>query len=542
MADINATTRRKDDDVAASLSRRAASLGIPLWYAKPNGEICRRPAEPGDLAAWLASPPFEQLIRDAIVHAAAASSPKPFELYPGCWALPLAVGNVSRRSGVYLATLWFRDGLHGDDFDRLSAGAHLEPATVANQLEPLARTRIEEVHQLWSVLRWTLDDLLKAADDGAAVAQLSERLSQSYEEAELLFRLTRLMNSSTDLSQLITIVCDQLHQVLPFGWVAVRFGEQGVAISDLAGRLQVAGNLSVSRERFESMVAAITRSWKSDDYGKLLEPGRHELADATGAAVIAEPISHDDKVIGVLLAGNKRGPDPDLTSGEMRFIDAAADFLGIFHENISRFAEQRATFIGTLKALTAAIDAKDPYTRGHSERAALLAGQLAARMNLPPEEVQRFRLGGLVHDVGKIGVPEVILAKKEPLNEAEFEQIKRHPEIGYRILKDIPSLACVLQGVLHHHERWDGGGYPFGMAGEQIPLLARVIALADAFDAMSSSRAYRPLMPRDKVLAEIRGNSGTQFDPTLVPLFLTLDFAPFDQLLARDQAASALAA
>src|SRR5262249_50759563 len=157
---------------------------------------------------------------------------------------------------------------------------------------------------------------------------------------------------------------------------------------------------------------------------------------------------------------------------------------------------------------TASIDAKDRYTRGHSERVGLMASKMAEVLGLDKKLVEQYRIAGLVHDVGKIGVPEAVLTKPGRLTDEEFEQIKLHPRIGHNILKDIPSLEPVLPGVLWHHERWDGRGYPDKIAGEQIPLIARVLALADTFDAMSSNRSYRPALPRPRVLEEIRKCGG----------------------------------
>src|SRR5690606_3008215 len=225
----------------------------------------------------------------------------------------------------------------------------------------------------------------------------------------------------------------------------------------------------------------------------------------------------------------------DLSSLETQFLDATADFLGVFHENLARFAEQHALFLGTVKALTAAIDAKDRYTFGHSERVAYLAAHMARAMGLSAEEVENYHIAGLVHDVGKIGVPEQILCKPAKLTDTEFEQIKRHPQIGYQILKDIPRLTNILPGVLYHHERWDGRGYPEGLQGENIPLIARVLALADSFDAMSSSRAYRAGLRRGRVLAEVQRCAGIHFDPELADIFVRLDLTVFDEMLARHQ-------
>jgi HD-GYP domain-containing protein (c-di-GMP phosphodiesterase class II) len=213
----------------------------------------------------------------------------------------------------------------------------------------------------------------------------------------------------------------------------------------------------------------------------------------------------------------------------------APPHAGGFHKNGAPSGAQRTHLLGYLQVLTSAIDAKDHYTRGHSERVGLLAGQMARLLGLPRETVEHYRISGLVHDVGKIGVPDAVLCKSGRLTDQEFAQIKCHPGIGFGILKGVPILAAVLPGVLHHHERWDGRGYPHSLAGEAISPMARVVGLADAFDAMSSHRSYREARPREAVFAELRRNAGIQFDPALVELFLTLDLVEFDLLLARAQ-------
>lgn len=186
--------------------------------------------------------------------------------------------------------------------------------------------------------------------------------------------------------------------------------------------------------------------------------------------------------------------------------------------------------MGSLQALTGTLEAKDPYTRGHSERVALLARMLAEAVEMDPADIERIDLCGRLHDIGKIGVPDRVLCKPDRLTDEEFEMIKQHPRIGFEILDSIPGLAGILPGVLHHHERWDGRGYPDGLEGEAIPMIARVLALADTFDAMSSNRAYRPSRPRNVVLAEFRKCAGTQFAPDLVEPFLDIDFARFDEM------------
>jgi hypothetical protein len=209
------------------------------------------------------------------------------------------------------------------------------------------------------------------------------------------------------------------------------------------------------------------------------------------------------------------------------FASAIARLAGLSLANIARGKmqqrfdlEQQELFGGTMRALISAIDAKDPYTRGHSDRVSEFAVLLAEQAKLPAQVTERVRVCGLVHDIGKIGVPEEILRKPSRLDPEEFARIREHPEVGMNILRDIPQMRDILPGVLEHHERWDGGGYPHGRKGEQISLLGRILCLADCFDAMTSARFYRPARPIEEVREEIRKCLGTHFDPELGQTFL----------------------
>lgn len=175
--------------------------------------------------------------------------------------------------------------------------------------------------------------------------------------------------------------------------------------------------------------------------------------------------------------------------------------------------ENQELFFNSIRALAAAIDAKDPYTRGHSERVARYAVVLAKNMGLPPEEVRKVRISALLHDVGKIGIDDRILRKPTALTDEEFEVMKTHPVKGALIMGQIPQLKEVIPGMRHHHEKWAGDGYPDGLQGEEIPKLARIIAVADTFDAMTTTRPYQKAMRLDYVVSRIRSFSGIRFDP-----------------------------
>lgn len=169
--------------------------------------------------------------------------------------------------------------------------------------------------------------------------------------------------------------------------------------------------------------------------------------------------------------------------------------------------------MGSLVALSAAIERRDPYTRGHSARVTAVAQALAERLRCPAAELAAIALGGPLHDIGKLAIPDEVLLKPGRLDERELAQIREHPEAGARMLRGVPALEPALPCVLHHHEHWDGGGYPHGLAGSAIPRTARILAVADAFDAMTSNRPYRTALPVDAALAEVARCAGTQFDP-----------------------------
>ena len=179
-------------------------------------------------------------------------------------------------------------------------------------------------------------------------------------------------------------------------------------------------------------------------------------------------------------------------------------------------AESEATYLGVIGALAAALDARDPYTAGHSERVANLSVAIARQMELPEEEVEVLRLGALLHDIGKIGVSDAVLRKPGTLTEDEYEQIKLHPTLGARILRPLNFLAEHLAIVELHHEQPDGRGYPHGLKGDAIPLFARIVHVADALDAMTTARAYRPSRPLTEAMAELWFHAGTGFDLEIV--------------------------
>lgn len=210
---------------------------------------------------------------------------------------------------------------------------------------------------------------------------------------------------------------------------------------------------------------------------------------------------------------------------QMQTIKRINDDLSIANEKLEQ------SYMETIETLRYTVEAKDPYTRGHSDRVAAYSVLLGQRLGLSEEDLKLLKLGGLFHDVGKIGVPDSILLKEGHLDNEEYSQIKNHPSIGVHILSNATIFSDIIPIVHHHHERFDGRGYPSGLAGEDIPPLVRIVTIADSFDAMTSRRSYRDALSINIVKEEFSKNLGTQFDPNFGNTFLDIIENHYNQIL-----------
>ena len=190
--------------------------------------------------------------------------------------------------------------------------------------------------------------------------------------------------------------------------------------------------------------------------------------------------------------------------------------------------ELERAYLDTIGILRQTVEAKDPYTRGHSDRVSEYSVLIGKKLGLDEKTLHILKIGGLFHDIGKIGIPDSILLKESKLSDEEYSQIKNHPMIGVHMLGDAAIFTDILPIVKHHHERYDGRGYPSQLVGDDIPYVARIAAVADTFDAMTSKRSYRDSLPIDVVRAEIERCSGTQFDPNIAKVFLDIMNNDFD--------------
>lgn len=201
---------------------------------------------------------------------------------------------------------------------------------------------------------------------------------------------------------------------------------------------------------------------------------------------------------------------------QMKLINRINDELADKNDELEK------SYMDTIGILRQTVEAKDPYTRGHSDRVSEYSVLIGQKLNLDDKTLHTLKIGGLFHDIGKIGIPDSILLKESKLDDDEYSQIRNHPSIGAHILGDVAMFKDIIPIVLHHHEKFDGHGYPSQLKGEDIPYLARIAAVADTFDAMTSKRSYRNALPLDVVKDEIKRCSGTQFDPAIAEVFLDI--------------------
>lgn len=355
---------------------------------------------------------------------------------------------------------------------------------------------------------------------------MSVELDQAYEELTILHRLSATLRVERPVEEVLHDACAGLVAGAGLAFAAVRLAGGAGLMPTLAVAEPEAAADGAGSARLRALVDAAAAELLATGYvavpGSILEPvdalARPRLAELTPAAIVV-PLRIGDEAVGVLLAAVPAGAEL-LSSVEAKLAESVAGPLSIFLENRRLFERARELATAVLVSLVRAIDAKDPATRGHSERVSALARAVGEELKLPPAEVDRLRLAGLVHDLGKLGVPESILLKKGKLTDEEFAAIRRHPQAGVDILRGIEPLADLLPAVLHHHERYDGRGYPAGIGGEAIPLHARILGVVDAFDAMHSRRSYHEGAAVAACLGEIERNAGSQFDPRIVAAFV----------------------
>ncbi len=347
--------------------------------------------------------------------------------------------------------------------------------------------------------------------------EMTDELADRYEEINLLYSIAGRLTRVEDLHGTVQHVLQEWRAVLngscAFLWFRDRVLREMVVAPEIE---RPAADTNPVWENFARRILDTLEHSRHDSYVERLAAS-HPIARALGGETdcIAVPLLRDGRPYGVV-CGLRPASETDFGTPEIRLLRSLAAQLGLAASNADLYEDLKRFLTSTVKALVSAIDAKDSYTAGHSERVNIVSMLIGSEMNLDLGVLDDLYWGSLLHDVGKIGMPEAILNKPAGLDETEADIMKQHPERGWQMLHSIERLAGAALGVRDHHERWDGAGYPRALAGEAIPVIARIIAVADTFDALVSNRSYRKGRAAAKAIAVIAGEAGTQFDPEVV--------------------------
>ncbi len=408
----------------------------------------------------------------------------------------------------------------------------------------IAGTDADSIHRLATMAMRAIEPIFLAEEHQRQLDAYAEQLSGTFEELAWLRALAAHIEYCDAASHITTVATHLLPSLCDV------LGAESVALLHEPDAAEETAHEGDSTLKLVSAAGRV--SFPEDIYCRII---RQFAAKATSQPAVYNDLAHhatfadveyaracilvrvgrEDRHFGWLLALNKVWPDHHRGEGlgpkpyrrsecefgtiEAGLMDAASVMLAAHARNIKLFRETESLFLGLIRAMVDALDARDTYTRGHSDRVARIAMRLAQELGLSHRECENIHLAGLLHDVGKIGIRDNVLLKPDRLTDEEFAQIKRHPTIGHSILKHVSQLASVLPGVQHHHESFDGTGYPDQLRGEQIPLPARIVAVADAYDAMTSDRPYRKAMPFVKAEAVLRENSDIQWDGRILEAF-----------------------
>ncbi|MCK5257028.1 MAG: HD domain-containing protein [Deltaproteobacteria bacterium] len=349
----------------------------------------------------------------------------------------------------------------------------------------------------------------KSATQLTTLVELAAILNSSLEPKEVRKRAmqsaTRLMNCEVGSLLLLNEEKKEL-------FFEVALGDKGEAVKEI--RLKIGEGIAgwVAEHRTPLMVADVTKD------------SRHSMKvdDKSGYKtknIICVPVMVKQKVIGVLQAINKLNNE-HFSNEDLELFKLLSNQVAIAIENAILYEKIHTAFLEVSEALAESIEKRDPYTGGHTKRVLAYSMAIAKHIKLHDDEVEKLKIAAILHDIGKIGVEDKILRKKEKLTDEEYQEMKKHPIFGVEILGNIKQLKDIIPGMHYHHERTDGKGYPNGLKGNNIPLIARIISVADTYDAMTTNRPYHDGFSNSKAIAELKRCTGSQFDKDVVDAFI----------------------
>jgi len=367
----------------------------------------------------------------------------------------------------------------------------------------------ESFDSLKSKLNHTLKESERKVNQFATLVELGTILNSTLEPKEVRRRAmqaaTRLMNCEAGSLLLIDEEKNEL-------FFEVALGDKGEAVKEV--RLKMGEGIAgwVAEHGIPLVVPDVTKDSRHST-------SVDEKSGYTTKNILCIPVLVKQKVVGVLQAINKLGNEP-FSEEDIELFQLLANQVAIAIENSNLYEEIHAAFLEVSEALAQSIEKRDPYTGGHTKRVLAFSLAIAKYMNLSAGEIENLKVAAILHDIGKIGVEDRILRKKEKLTEEEYREIQKHPIVGTEIIGHIKQLKDVIPGMRYHHERADGKGYPDRLKGVNIPLIARIISVADTYDAMTTNRPYHNALDEAEAIAELKRCAGLQFEKDVVEAFI----------------------
>jgi len=354
-------------------------------------------------------------------------------------------------------------------------------------------------------------------------------LNKQMEEENRLFSKLVSLHEVTKILASTHEISDLNHKVLDYTVKIAKAGGGALMLFDESEKLGivVASTEPFGRELFETGIFPEASQWVVENGEPLVieTTARHALAEkfpplpSAVQSYIAFPLKTPQKTIGVLNLIRVKD-SAAFSHVDLEIINVLASQASISIDNVRLYHNIRDNYLKTIRAFALAVEAKDRYTHGHSENVMKYTVVLAKQLGLSDAEIENVKYAGLLHDIGKIGISEFILNKPSRLTPYEFDEIRKHPEVGAKIIADVPFLRPLVPFVLHHHEYFDGNGYPDGIGGEEIPFGARILSVADVFEAMTSNRPYRKALSPELAVQTLIAGKGKQFDPQMVDAFM----------------------
>ncbi|MGB9720176.1 MAG: HD domain-containing phosphohydrolase [bacterium] len=369
----------------------------------------------------------------------------------------------------------------------------------------------------------SVQGIMGIATDITEHKELTIELSRMVKELYLIQQISQELSSILDLETLLQNIVKHLKDSLSYERAAVALIDERknelvvrAAEKPYSKRIQKRLRLKLG-QGITGYVAQTGKPYITNDVSK---NHHYHIFDRKTRSEIAVPLKIGERVIGVInIESYKKNT---FNEKDLELLTLVANQASIAIQNSELYSSLKQSYLDSIKTLVSAIEAKDPYTSGHSERVRKYALKIAKKLKLKPEQIEELDYAGYLHDIGKIGISDSLLTKPSPLTKEEYEMIKEHPRIGHNILKHAHHLAGACEIIRFEHERYDGNGYPNGLRKNEIPIGAKIIAVADAYDAMTTDRPYRKALTKKEAIQRLKESSGTQFDPKIVKVFLKI--------------------